>query len=34
MYKKLNNEEWQKYINEYYDNNQGLNVKDYCIGHN
>lgn len=34
MYKKLSNEDWEKYINEYYDNNQDINIKDYCIKHN
>ena len=34
MYKKLNNEGWEKYINEYYDHHQDMNIKDYCILHN
>lgn len=34
MYKKLNNDAWKQAINEYYSDNQGLTIKDYCIENN
>ena len=34
MYKKLTNEAWEKYINEYYIHHRDMKVKDYCIQNN